>query len=254
MKPGEDELNSVFYTTFTLLGNLATFYSVVLNGLPYGTAENMSQLDATGKELYEDGTLANLLMQPGKVDDFYKIMQEQKQQIHERIKNNAERQLDAAAIVFAHGVLDASVYGYLEVMSLASPESFRFCTDRKKVELSRVESISYKQLHKEKLKEMMEGKIERESLVYKLDCFHIITKPSDTQMNPSHKYEKEKFVELTDARNKIVHGNDWSNYTMDFPEELFYWNLLNFYLLRLVIETTGLKLSQEAGSKYFLGL
>jgi len=254
MKVGEDKLNRVFFTTFKLLGNLSIFYSVALNGLTHGTTKVTSEFEATGKELYMDGTLANWLTNPEKVDDFYRIMQEQKQQITKRIKQNAKRQLDATAIVFAHSILDASVYGYLEVLSLASPESFRIYTDKKKVSLSDVECSSYKQLHKQNIEDLMEGMIERESLIRKLDRFHEITKPSDTQMNSNHKYERKKLVEFDKARHNIIHGNDWNSYTIDFAEELSYWNLLNFYLLHLVIKKTGLKLSQEGGTKYLLGL
>jgi len=254
MKAGEDKLNRVFFTTFKLLGNLSTFYSVALNGLTDGTTKVTSELEATSEKLYMGGTLANWLTNPEKVDDFYEIMQEQKQQITKRIKQNVKRQLDATAIVFAHSILDASVYGYLEILSLASPESFRIYTDKKQVSLSDVECSSYKQLHKQKIKDLMGGTIERESLIYKLDRFHEITKPSDTQMNASHKYERGKLVKFDKARHSIVHGNDWNSYTIDFAEELFYWNLLNCYLLRLVIKKTGLKPSQEGGTKYLLGL
>lgn len=254
MKVGEDKLNRVFFTTFKLLGNLSTFYSVVLNGSTYGTTKVTLELEATGKELYMDGTLEKWLTNPEKVDDFYKIMQQQKKQITKQIKQNVKRQLDATAIVFAHSILDANVYGYLEVLSLACPESFRIYTDKKQVSLSDVECSSYKQLHKQKVEDLMEVTIERESLIHKLDRFHEITKPLDTQMNPNHKYEREKLVEFDKARHSIVHGNDWKSYTINFAEELSYWNILNFYLLGLVIKKTGLKLSQERGTKYLLEL
>ncbi len=254
MKPGEDELNHVYWTTLQLLGNLSNFYSIMLNGLPNGSDIQISELDITGDELYEDGTLASMLTEPEKVNEFYEILKKQKQQVHQRIKANAKKALDAAAIVYAHGILDASAYGYLEVLSLASSESFRIYTAGKQVSLSDVESKSYEQLHKEKIKEFMKKTVENKSLIYKLDKLHEITKPTNTQMNPEHKYERKRLVKFDKARHNIVHGNDWSNYSIDFTKEFYHWNLLNFYLLRLVVEKTGLKLSQKGGNKHFLGL
>lgn len=254
MKPGEDELNHVFYTTLQLLGKLSTFYSIMLNGLPSGSDIQISELERTGDELYEDGMLASMLTEPEKVNEFYEILKKQKQQVHQRIKADAKKALDAAAIVYAHGILDASVYGYLEVLSLASPDSFRIYAEGKKVSLSDVKLKSYDQIYKEKIKEFMEKTVENSSLIYKLDKLHKITKPTNTNLNPEHKYEREKLVEFDKARHNIVHGNDWSSYSMDFTKEFYHWNLLNFYLLRLVVEKTGLKLSQEGGNKYFLGL
>jgi hypothetical protein len=254
MKPGEDELNRVFFTTLLQLGKLSNFYSTLLTGLPYGTIKQISEMEATGEELYADGTLASWLKKPAQIDAFYKIMKEQTQQIYKQITEDSKRSLDAVAIVFAHGVLDTSVYGYLEVLSLASPESFRSYTHTKQVTLSEVESKSYDQLHKERIKKFMEGTVERNSLIYKLDKLHEIAKPTDTQMNPKHKYERERLEGFDKARHDIVHGNNWRSYSIDFTQESFYWGLLNFYLLRVVVQKTGLKLSQEGGEKYFLGL
>jgi hypothetical protein len=254
MKTGEDELNRVFFTTLKLLGHLSTFYSTLLKGLHGGCTEQISELEATLEELHKDGSLANWLTDPGKGDEFYQILKEQKQQIYQRIQDNAKKQLDAAAIIYAHSILDASAYGYLEVLSLASPDSFRIYTEKKQVSLSDVGLKSYDQLHKEKIEEFMKKTVEYNSLIYKLDKLHEITMPTNTQMNPEHKYDRERLVKFDEARHNIVHGNDWSKYSIDFTKEFFYWNLLNFYLLRLVIEKAGLKLSQEGGSKYLLGL
>ncbi len=254
MKPGENELNRVFWETFKLLGNLSTFYSVMLNGLPRGSDIQISELEGFSDELYINGTLAKMLTKPGKVNEFYKIIKEQKRQVHQKIQHDTKRALDAAAIVYSHGILDASAYGYLEVLSLASPDSFRTYTETKQVSLSDVSSKSYDQLHKKKIKEFMEKTVENSSLIYKLDKLHEITKPTNTNMSPEHKYERGKLVDFDKARHNIVHGNDWSSYAINFTQECFYWNLLNFYLLRLVEAKTGLKLSQEGGNKYFLGV
>ena len=253
MKAGEDELNRAFWITFKQIGSLSTFYSVMVGDLSSGAAKQMLEMKSTCEEIYKDGTLASWLTESEKVNDFYKLIQEQQHQVHQKIIDDAKKARDAIAIVFAHGILDASVYRYLEVLSLALPESFKIYTKNKKVCLLDVESNSYDKLHRQKIKEFMERKVEKESLIYKLDIFHEITKPLDTQMNPNYNYEREKLVKFDKARHSIVHKNDWSSYAIDFTKESFYWGLLNFYLLKLVVKRTGLKLSQKGGYKYLLG-
>jgi len=252
MPAGEDELNCVFWKSFQLLGKLSTFYSTMLHGLSHGIEIQFSELEATGKQLYEDGTLASWVKDPSKAEEFFQTIEKQKGQLFQSIKDDAKKTLDGAAIIYAHGILDASVYGYLEVLSLASPDSFGVYIEKKQVSLIDTKSKTYDQLYKEKVKEYMEDVIEKSSLMFKLDKMHEITKPSDTLMNREINYDRIKFKQFDAARHNIVHGNNWSSYSIDFTQELFYWNLLNFYLLKLVVRKTGLKLSKEYSEKYFL--
>jgi len=245
MKPGEEELNCVFSTTFNQLGALSTFYSVMKNGLPHGAKKQVLEMADFTDDLYEDGTLASWLYEPEKVDDLRQAIDEQMDNVHEQIKQNAQRSLDAVAIVLAHSILDVSVHGYLEVLSLASPESFVAFIEKKQVSLSQVKSNTYEQIRDEKVKEYMEKEIDRSSLLFKLDKFHEITKPTSAWMNPDYKYDRDRLVQFDKTRHDIVHQNTWTKYSLDFVKELFYWSLLNWYMLREVVKTTGLKLSQK---------
>jgi len=168
MKPGEEELNRVFWTTFNQLGTLSTFYSVMKNGLPHGAKKQVREMADFADDLYRDGTLASWLYEPQKVDDLYRAIVKQTDSVHEEIKENAQRSLDAVAIILAHSILDVSVHGYLEVLSLASPESFVPFIEKKQVSISQVKSNTYEQVRDEKVKEYMEKQIDRNSLVFKL--------------------------------------------------------------------------------------
>ncbi|MFX0200166.1 MAG: hypothetical protein ACFFCW_28940 [Candidatus Hodarchaeota archaeon] len=245
MEKGENELNRVFWMTFNQLGTLSTFYSIMLIGLPHGAKKQASYMAEFAEELYKDGTLASWLYNPEKVDIFYEAIEQQRDTIHQQIKDNARKSLDAVAIVLAHSILDVSVYGYLEVLSLASPESFVNYIEKKKIGLSEVESKTYEQIRDEKIKEYMEKQIERNSLIFKLDKFHEIVKPTNTQLNPDYEYDRDKLEQLDKTRHEIVHQNKWTSYSIDFNKEFFYWNLLNWYMLRELVKKTGLKLSQE---------
>ena len=69
--------------------------------------------------------------------------------------------------------------------------------------------------------------------------------PTNSQINPDYKYDRERLVQFDKNRHNIIHGNSWTIYSIDFTKESFYWTLLNWYFLREVIKKTGLKLSQE---------
>lgn len=249
MPAGESELNYVHWTTFQLLGKLSSFYSTLLKGLPHGVDSAMSDTKKLYKQLYEDGTLATLLKDPSKVEETYKTTEERMGQLYQKLKDDTKKALDGTAIVFAHGILDAGVYGYLEVLSLASPDSFESFIGKKQVYLTDTKSKTYDQLYKEKVKEYMEDVIEKSSLMFKLDKIHEITRPANTQMNRAVNYDRDRIDQFDVTRHKIVHGNDWGSYSIDFTKESYYWTLLNFYLLKLVAHKTGLKLSNEELSK-----
>lgn len=245
IKPGEDELTHIFSLTNYQLGTLSTFYSVMSYGLPHGAKKTVLDMVEFRDMLYEDGTLAKLLYEPEKVDVFYEAMEQQLDKVHQDIKDNAKKSLDAVAIILAHSILDVSVYGYLEVLSLASPESFINYIEKKQVSLSEVESKTYEQILYEKIKEYMEKQIERSSLIFKLDKFNEIVKPTNVQINPEHKYERQKLEQFDKTRHEIVHENKWTSFSIDFAKEWFYWNLLNWYMLREVVKKTGLRLVRE---------
>jgi len=250
MKHGESELNHVFWKTCSQLGSLSVFYSSMSHGLPQGVTKSLMEAEEVGEALYKDGTFADLLTE----DEYHSMMREDRKQLFQKGKDDAKGMLDAVAVVFAHGVLDACVYGYLEVLSLSTPESFKSYTEKKQVCLSEVESKSYDQLHEEKLTTFMEGTVERQSLMCKLDKLHEIAQPKNTQLNPYHKYDRERLDRFDKARHDIVHGNSWTSYSIKFETEFYYWYLLNSYFVRVVAKKTGLKLSQEGREKHFIGL
>ncbi|MBN2181720.1 MAG: hypothetical protein JW715_07380 [Sedimentisphaerales bacterium] len=245
IKPGEEELTHIFCLTNSQLGTLSTFYSVMSHGLPHGAKETVLDMAEFGDMLYEDGTLASFLYEPEKVDIVYQEMEKQFGKVHQNIKDNAKKSLDAVAIILAHSILDVSVYGYLEVLSLASPEYFINYIERKQISMSEVKSKEYDQLRDEKIKEYMTKQVERNSLMFKLDKFHEIVQPTNTRMNPEYKYDRQKLEQFDKTRHEIVHENKWTSFPINFTKEFFYWNLLNWYMLREVIKKTGLKLIRE---------
>jgi len=240
----ERKLNRVFGTTMSLLSKLSMFHSVAMEGLSHGSQAMVSDLMAVNEKMYSSGALAKWLLDPSKVDDFVRLMKEQVPSVCNRIENTTQNAVDAASIVFAHSILDACVFGYLTVTSLASPDLWEQYVLKKKIELSDFKNKSYKKVRDEKIQKFL-TELERKSLLYKLDLLHNIAPPPAEKISDTYKYDETRLRIFDEARHKIVHGNDWSSYSFGFDTEFRYWNFLNFYLSILVAQRTGLKLSSE---------
>ena len=247
-KLAQKELDRVFGTTIGLLGRLSTFHSVADKGLLYGVEGVMEELRATFNEMYGSGKLAKLLTEPSKVGGFAELLKSLENEAYNRVTGTAESAIEAGCIVFAHGILDSCVYGYLTVTSLVAPNLLEPFVEKKTVELSELKNQSYEQLRNSRIKDFVE-KVERESLLYKLDLLHKIVPPK-RKISGSYQYDRDRIKKLDDTRNKIVHNNDWNFHLLDFNTEYMYWNFLSLYLLSLIINNTNLKLSNEI-SKYW---
>lgn len=239
----QDELDRVFATTWWLLGKLTTFYNIATNGLFPGVRMHIEKTLQTFIQMHKSGELAELLLEPNKVDEYFKLVLNKVPKLSSNALNTAKSAVDSACIVFAHGILDASVYGYLTVTSLACPESWECYIERKKIELSSFKSKQYEQMRNDKIQDFLERTVEKSSLMYKLDLLHNITQPTTAQINPDYKYDRKCLEKLDDIRHRIVHGNEWDAGWLDFDREFFYWELLNWYFLRIVAKKTSLRLS-----------
>lgn len=205
-----------------------------------------SQLATMRRQLYENRLLPYLFKDPRTADKTRNTTDKWIRQIYQTLDDNQYYALGGMNVVCSHGILDASAYGYLEVLSLASPDSFKTYIEKKQVFLKGIDRKTYRQLYKEEIKKYMVDEIGQSSLIAKFDKIHEITKPSNTRMKLEMNYDRKKVEQFDTARHNIVHGNDWSGYAKDFTTvEFYYWILLNFYLARLVSEKTGLKLSSE---------
>lgn len=244
--PAQEELDHVFGSTFSLLGRLSTFYSVASLGLSRGADKQFRELYDMHEEMYKRGELAKFFGGSNIPKEYLDFIRDRWPKVRQNIENQTRSAIDAGCIVFAHSILDASVYGYLRVTALTSPESWQCYVDKKKVELESYKTQSYEEIRNRKIQHFLESNVERESLLYKLDLLHKIAPPKGgMRLNKDYVYDRKRLSELDDVRHKIVHGNDWSFYSLDLTNELFYWDLLNWYFLGLVANKTGLKLSPK---------
>jgi len=212
--PATKELCRVFATTVSLLGRLSTFYTVATSGLHAGAKRQMEANWQIFVQMYQSGELSGFLKEPDKVDEYINIVKQKLPELLQNTLNTAQSSVDAACIVFAHSILDACVYGYLTVTSLSSPWSWECYVERKKIELRAYKTQSYKDLLNAEIQDLLKSKVERESLLYKLDLLHKIAPPKgDKWISMGYSYERERLVQFDETRHKIVHGNDWSYYS-----------------------------------------
>jgi hypothetical protein len=75
--------------------------------------------------------------------------------------SNFERSVKAAAIVFAHSILDGTAIDLCRVRSLVSPESFEQYIARKTVEVKVIKTTPYKEIRQKEIFDYVERKLER---------------------------------------------------------------------------------------------
>jgi hypothetical protein len=248
----ENELSRVFGTTWKLLTKLMSFRKIVSSGLPFGaeqhekvTREQLKKYSKIGEynHWFKDGYSWDYFFQ--KIDsdpDYFR---------YKKIESN-QRIVDAACIVFAHGILDDSVNGYLKVTSIALPSLWDSYLENKKVELKNIREMTYDKIREENLKRLFDKEIEQLSFPKKLELLHEISKvkEGETFLDNNFAFEKKRLWIFHEIKNKIVHGVDWDSHSFDFNTENDYWFVLNAYLASLVCEKTGIKISTKVAGQY----
>jgi len=245
----QKEFLRVFYTTMGLFNKLSVFHSIAIKGTGSGVEEEVKkQVEFINKE-FDDETLKTVMgiEDAGQKKTFMEhLIDQMPKRITPEFTNLSEAAVEAACIVFAHGIVDACTYEYLNVISLAAPNLWDSWIEMKeiKIELSKAKKLTYEQLRDERIRTFLEKKVERESLCYKLDLLHKIAPPEPEIIYSvyAYKYDKERILQLDNTRHNIVHKNIWEHEWFDFEEELKYWNFLNNYLSKLVTYNTSLEL------------
>lgn len=114
--------------------------------------------------------------------------------------------LDGAVLVFCHSLLDGLVFDRCRVTALHAPQDSEQDLRSTQVQLLEAKSKSYDQLLQVKLDERLE-RLERESLVTKLDQLHArCNPPSGWSPMVGYTYTRERVKLFDDQRHEIVHG------------------------------------------------
>jgi hypothetical protein len=251
IKAAEEKIARTCGTTLALWNKLQRFYFIASNGLSSGVNQQVHVESSALRHSIDTGEFIKYLYDPNDVQEFLRLADSL--EMRQRTLEISQNIVNAACIVFAHGILEACVYEYLSATAIASTERWECYVKRKKVELITLMDMSFEQIRSDKIKKLLSNDVKRESLIDKLDRLHRIAPPGIEVKQMKVSYDRNRLVRFDKARQQIVHNIDWSSYSFDFLQEWHYWYGLNFYFACLVCASTGLKLSAKRSGQYWFG-
>lgn len=248
----ESELARVLGTTVGLLIKLMTFRKNVSSGLQSAADQSTEVARKLFQSYSGTGEFDNWLVEGASWDDFLKILDSDPDSYKGKQIESNQSIIDAACIVFAHGILDDSISGYLKVVSMASPHFWDNYLGEKTRTLKVIKENTFEQIRDEILQKNLGKEIEMLSFPRKLELLHEIAAVQEDErfLENDFAYEKDRIWKFHNTRKNIVHGCDWDSHSFNFTTEYYYWFLLNSYLASLVCTKTGIKLSTKIAGQY----
>jgi hypothetical protein len=239
------EFGRVFGTAWHLLSTLSIIHNVPMQSLNQGASSVV------------DGTVDLLTRRRDFDAIFYgqnagSVVRRYQQTLKERYADTAQDGIKAACVVFAHGVIEEFVRGYLGVTASYRPDLWSQFVDHKKVEIHILKDLDYTAILRQRVQELLKGDVRRESLLAKLDRLHKVVPPQQIDLSHGlYSYDRDRIKNLDDMRHAIVHGNRWDAGDLNFSEELNYWHFLNMYCAILVHKGTDLRIMVDGVQEYF---
>jgi hypothetical protein len=241
MTEAETLFNQVFKRWTNRLGFILSFRRTFLEGMP-GALQSIE----AGNARYVD----DLTTRP----DYDKIFLDKKgffealspgklsRMLTELTVGQAQTAVDAASIVFAHSLLDASALDYCRITALVAPGDWESVVDQRQIKLSDVREAGYAQILRKKLDEFFE-QLERESLLKKADhLFARCKPPANWSPMADYLYDRERLRRLDDYRHEVIHGVNSLPKIADAEKEVDYLTRTVLFFQGLVNLQYGLKL------------
>jgi hypothetical protein len=126
--------------------------------------------------------------------------------LHQCLAEPAKTAVDAAAIIYAHAILDATIYQLCSISISIDSNSWASFIKEKKVSFSDIRQNNDVNAVQKKLLESYLAQLERESLLVKCDVLFKLIKPLHTRRILSgFKYSRERLVALDSLRHDLVH-------------------------------------------------
>jgi hypothetical protein len=167
-----------------------------------------------------------------------------KESIADLMLSQAKISVDAAALVFAHSMLDAAALDYCRVTALLSPQDWEPHVEKKRFELQEIRTKTADQLLEETLEKFLE-ELDRDSLLRKIDLLFQQCKP-EAKWSPiqNYEYDRERMKKLDQMRHEIVHGRGPEAASMS-PDDQEYLLSTSVFLMLLVNHRYGIRLVPE---------
>lgn len=146
---------------------------------------------------------------------------------------SARAAIDAASLVFAHSIVDASAMGHLRVAAMARPEDWQQFLDKKQWSVSDVRENRYESLFRGLLTETLDHMDRNWSLIRKGERLRQVCRPEkDWQLQL--KYDEEELKRIDDRRHSVVHGNQLGQALSTIESDLEFLKNLGWYFFVIV--------------------
>jgi len=125
--------------------------------------------------------------------------------LYDLMADAAKVAVDAAEIIFAHAILDATLHKLCKISATIDPNSWMPMIQEKRIPLKEVKAANVSQIERKLLGSYLE-QLERESLMSKCDALFKVVRPKHTRgVLKKFKYSHARMVSLDQLRHDLVH-------------------------------------------------
>jgi hypothetical protein len=165
---------------------------------------------------------------------------EMRRLMHLLQKDSAKAAADAAALVYAHAILDAVIFKLCVLSVSLDPSAWATEIQRRQIKFSELQSNTTDEVQK-KLLEQHLSQLERESLPHKCDTIFRVMKPSAVRgVLKGFKYSRERLVSLDLLRHDLVHKLMFHRKIRQAQAKVNYLFHTGHFFLNLVSRSHGL--------------
>jgi hypothetical protein len=150
---------------------------------------------------------------------------------------NFEESLDAAALVFAHSILDSAVHDCLWISAFSAPRDGMEFVGKRSIPLSELETKSPAEHLKAAVSSELD-RLERESLLKKVDRLFQLCKPKkQTYLTNGFRFDRDRLQRLDALRHAIVHAPGMRRQFAELADDLEFLRKSGLHLLVMLSET-----------------
>ena len=236
---GDRRLFEAFVDLFLNINRLQTFYLTTKDLLTMGKAHVEENTIKTAKvELAKPEWRQFVSIEA--LDDMPGLMDLVLRSVAGRSLRISKQAIDAAALVFAHTILDGTLTECCLVAFDAAPSDWFSFVKKRKIELGDLQNSSAADLRHQKALEYV-NQLSRESMVKRLETLHKLCVPKLKGEKPFTYWvtteELEKFDRL---RHNVIHVRGFAQPIPDIQEEVLFALVLGVSALALVGKAYGL--------------
>ncbi|NQU05901.1 MAG: hypothetical protein HQ568_07395 [Calditrichaeota bacterium] len=153
--------------------------------------------------------------------------------------------LDGASIIFMHATIDAIILECLRICSLIDPNGWKDRLSKRQANLGDIESSSYEDILKIHIARDLE-KLERESLLVKIDLLMSLCKPQNGYAPiEQYKYDRNRIENIDSLRHSYVHDESFPVVNIGIEKDLKYLEKTGLYFCVLLNGAYGIQMDPK---------